>query len=68
MKTQSGLAKAFGWLVGTGAGSGMALQIAFAGLIYVVIVVLVYLFVPVIRNTEDILPDHDQMKKIKSES
>jgi MFS family permease len=66
MKTQSGLAKAFGWLVGTGAGSGMALQIAFAGLIYVVIVVLVYLFVPVIRNMEDVLPDHDQLKKIKT--
>lgn len=68
MKAQGGLAKAFGWLVGTGAGSGMALQIVLCGLIYVVMVIFTYLFVPAIRNMEDILPDHDKMKKVESSS
>lgn len=68
MKAQGGLAKAFGWLVGTGAGSGMALQIVLCGLIYVVMVILTYLFVPVIRKMEDLLPDHDKMKKVESSS
>lgn len=65
MKTQSGLAHAFGWLVGTGPGAGMALQLVLAGFIYVIVVVMIYLFVPVIRNMESLLPDHDKLKKIE---
>lgn len=68
MKAQGGLVKAFGWLVGTGAGAGMALQIVLCGFVYVTLVILVYLFVPVIRNLEAILPDHEQMKKVESET
>ncbi len=64
----SGLARAFGWLVGVGAGSGMALQFIFAGLGYLLLVAIALLFVPNIRNLEDLLPDHDQMEKVKAES
>jgi len=65
---QSGglLAKAFGWLVGTDPGSGMALQFFFAGICYILVVLTVYLFFPVVRNLEDLLPDHDQMEKFAS--
>lgn len=57
------LAKAFGWLVGTEPGSGMALQFFFAGIGYMLVVLGVYLFFPVVRNLEDLLPDHDQLEK-----
>jgi DHA3 family macrolide efflux protein-like MFS transporter len=65
---QSGglLAKTFGRLVGTDPGSGMALQFFFAGICYILVVLTVYLFFPVVRNLEDLLPDHDQLEKIAS--
>jgi hypothetical protein len=40
----------------------MALQFIFAGVAYVVVTLLVFLFVPVVRDLEARLPDHDQMK------
>jgi MFS family permease len=49
---------AFGWLVGTGPGAGMALQFIFSGLFALVVGLGSYLF-PTIKNAEDILPDHD---------
>ncbi len=49
----------FGWLVGIGAGAGMALIIFISGLTGVVVGVAGYL-IPSIRNVEDILPDHGQ--------
>jgi MFS family permease len=58
------LAKTFGWLVGTEPGSGMALQFFFAGIGYILVVLTVYLFFPVVRNLEDLLPDHDQLEKV----
>ena len=58
------LAKTFGWLVGTEPGSGMALQFFFAGIGYMLVVLTVYLFFPVVRNLEDLLPDHDQLEKV----
>jgi hypothetical protein len=61
MQSGGGMAKVFGWLVGTSPGSGMALQFILAGIGYILIVVVVYFFFPVIRNLEDLLPDHDQM-------
>jgi hypothetical protein len=64
---QSGgiLAKTFGWLVGNTPGSGMALQFFFAGICYILVVLTVYLFFPVVRNLEDLLPDYDQMEKVE---
>lgn len=64
MRSSTWLARTFGGLVGNSPGSGMALQFIFAGIAYVVIVLLVALFVPRLRNLEDLLPDHDQMEKI----
>jgi DHA3 family macrolide efflux protein-like MFS transporter len=64
MKAQTGLSKTFGWLVGTSSGSGMSLQYIFSGLCYLG-VILVAWFIPVIRNVETLLPDHDQMKKVE---
>ena len=58
------LARTFGWLVGTEPGSGMALQFFFAGITYMLVVLGVYLFFPVVRNLEDLLPDHDQLEKV----
>lgn len=52
------LAGAFGWLVGTGPGAGIGLQVALSGVFSVVVGLGAYLF-PFIRHAEDILPDHD---------
>jgi DHA3 family macrolide efflux protein-like MFS transporter len=66
MTTQSGLASAFSWLVGNNPGSGMSLQYIFSGVAYMAIVLLAW-FIPVIRNVETLLPDHDQLKKADEE-
>ena len=52
------LASVFGWLVGTGTGAGMGLLFVFTGLLAALTGLIGYLF-PVVRNAEDILPDHD---------
>jgi DHA3 family macrolide efflux protein-like MFS transporter len=52
------LAPAFGWLVGSGTGAGIALLFVFTGLLAALTGLSGYLF-PVVRNAEDILPDHD---------
>ncbi len=65
MRNGGRLADAFSWLVGTGPGSGMAVQFVLAGIVYMLIVLLVFLFFPVVRNLEDDLPDHDQMKRVE---
>jgi DHA3 family macrolide efflux protein-like MFS transporter len=62
MRAQTGLSQTFGWLVGTGPGSGMSLQFLISGVAYLGIVLLAW-FIPVVRNVETLLPDHDQMKK-----
>jgi MFS transporter, DHA3 family, macrolide efflux protein len=64
MTTQTGLARTFGWLVGNSPGSGMSLQYVFSGLCYIG-VILVAWFIPVVRNVETLLPDHDMMKKVE---
>lgn len=61
MTSSTWLARTFGWLVGTSPGSGMALQFVLCGILYVALVIAVYLFVPSIRNLEELLPDHDQV-------
>ena len=57
------LTGAFGWLVGVGPGAGMALITVICGVIIMIIAVIAYR-VPVIRNAEDILPDHDVAKPV----
>lgn len=50
-------AQAFGWLVGTGPGAGMGLLFVIMGTLGALVGVAGY-FVRVIRNAEDLLPDH----------
>jgi DHA3 family macrolide efflux protein-like MFS transporter len=62
MQSQTWLSGTFGWLVGTGPGSGMALQYILSGVGWIVIIAVASL-IPVIRNVEDLLPDHKQSPK-----
>ena len=62
MKSQAGLGGLFGWMVGNTSGSGMSLMFVFSGLAYL-LVVAVACYLPLVRNVETILPDHDQIKK-----
>ena len=59
------LAQTFGWMVGNTPGSGMALQLVLTGVLYIIVAVLTYIFVPHVRNLEAELPDHDQMQKVE---
>jgi len=63
MQAHAGLSNTFGWLVGTGPGSGMALQYVISGLLFFSVALLVWV-IPAVRNVETLLPDHDQLKKI----
>lgn len=54
----SGLARTFGWLVGTGPGAGMGLLVVGCGLA-VTVVALTAWGLPMVRNVETLLPDHD---------
>ena len=62
MKTNSGLARLFGPLFGTGPGAGMGLLFTFCGLATVLVGVGGY-FIRPIREAETLLPDHDQLKR-----
>jgi ribosomal protein S18 acetylase RimI-like enzyme/MFS family permease len=55
------LAASFGWLVGTGPGAGMALIFTMSGVLLVIASLLPYA-IPVVRDAEDRLPDHDSAK------
>ncbi len=68
MQTNTWLANAFGWMVGSTPGSGMALQLVLTGILYMTVAVLTYLFVPHVRNLEAELPDHDQMQKLEEKT
>ena len=65
MKTASPLTSAFGWLVGTGSGAGMGLLLVVCGVLGALVGLAGYFF-PAIRNAEDILPDHDQLKTVEA--
>jgi MFS transporter, DHA3 family, macrolide efflux protein len=57
MQPGGALAASFGWLVGTGSGSGMALIFMIIGILSAGIGLSGYLF-PAVRKAEDLLPDH----------
>jgi MFS transporter, DHA3 family, macrolide efflux protein len=59
MQTGTVLPNLFGWLVGTGPGAGMGLLMVFCG-IGISLIGLAGYFIPVVRDAEDLLPDHDQ--------
>jgi DHA3 family macrolide efflux protein-like MFS transporter len=65
MNTNTNLAHTFGWLVGKSPGSGMALMFIISGILYLSVTAVAW-FIPVVRNVESILPDHDQMDKISA--
>jgi DHA3 family macrolide efflux protein-like MFS transporter len=65
MKTASPLSFTFGWLVGTGAGSGMGLLLVICGVLAAAVGLAGYLY-PAIRYAEDILPDHDALPKLEA--
>jgi DHA3 family macrolide efflux protein-like MFS transporter len=65
MKNASPLSSTFGWLVGTGTGSGMGLLIVICGVCGAMVGLAGYFF-PAIRNAEDILPDHDVLPKVET--
>ncbi len=56
------LSNAFGWMTGSGPGSGMSLITVLSGILCVLTLLIGYL-IPTIRNMEDLLPDHDQLLK-----
>ncbi len=58
MMPEGGLAPVFGWMVGHGPGAGMSLMLVFSGILGALGGLAGYAF-HVIRNAEDILPDHD---------
>jgi len=62
MQSGGWLADAFGWLVGTGPGSGMSLIMFFFGVLSL-LTVLACVMIPVVRNIEDILPNHETLEK-----
>lgn len=49
---------AFGWLVGTGPGTGMAVMYVLIGLTTILVAIVGY-FVRPIRDVQDLIPDHD---------
>jgi MFS family permease len=59
MRAEGALAAVFGGLVGTGPGTGMALLLILSGIGMGLVSLAGYL-IPVIREVEHILPDHDQ--------
>jgi hypothetical protein len=58
MRSGSWLANLFGGLVGTTPGSGIAVQFILTGVAYMLIVGVVFLFFPAVRDLEDRLPDN----------
>ena len=60
MMSSTWLSRTFGGLVGTAAGSGMALQFVLSGGLYLLVVLGVFFFAKSVRNLEDLLPDHEQ--------
>jgi len=66
MMSKGSLSSVFGWLIGTGPGAGMALMFLITGIVGAFIGLGAYA-VRVVRNAEDILPDHDVRETPASE-
>ncbi len=66
MRAGGGLAAAFGPLVGTGPGAGMALMLVFAGLLAAGAALVGYVYRP-LRTVETALPDHDAIPTPEAE-
>lgn len=66
MQSGGWLADTFGGIVGVGPGSGMGLMFVLAGAVGTIGALAGYL-VPVIRNAEDILPDHNVQPELQGE-
>ena len=66
MQSEGTLARALGWLVGTGPGAGMSLLMIFFGLCTMLTLLSGYL-VRRVRNIEVLLPDHDQSSPVDSD-
>ncbi len=64
MQNGSWVAKLFGWMAGTGSGSGMAVMMVIFGALTILALMSGYVF-PQIRNMEELLPDHDQLAKVE---
>ncbi len=64
MRSNTWLSRTFGGVVGTGPGTGMALHFLLAGVLYLVVIGIAW-FIPAVRDVETILPDHDQLERIK---
>jgi DHA3 family macrolide efflux protein-like MFS transporter len=62
MQNSGWAAKLFGWMAGTGPGSGMAVMMVVFGILTILAMMSGYVF-PQIRKMEEILPDHDQLAK-----
>ena len=62
MQNGSWVARLFGWMAGTGPGSGMAVMMVLFGILTILALMSGYFF-PQIRKMEDLLPDHDQLEK-----
>jgi MFS family permease len=58
MQQQTWLTRIFGWMVGTGPGSGMAVMMIVFGVFTILALMSGYVY-PKIRNMEDLLPDHE---------
>lgn len=67
MRTQNAFSNIFGGWVGIGPGAGMALLIIFCGVGGALVGLSGY-FIPVIRNAETLLPDHDSLPLAEAEA
>jgi MFS family permease len=57
MRTESAFSQAWGWLTGVGPGTGMSLVFIFCGIAMLLVGLTGYL-IPVVRNAEELMPDH----------
>jgi DHA3 family macrolide efflux protein-like MFS transporter len=67
MMSSGGLARLFGWLIGTGPGAGMALMFLITGIAGAFVGLGAYAF-RVVRDAEDILPDHDARASVEGQA
>ncbi len=66
MTSDTWLAHAFGWALGTTPGSGLGLQYVLAGAGYCLACLVVFFFVPAVRHLDKRVPDYDSAKSVES--